>query len=59
MAGLEAQLEQAVRREEQLRTSRAQCEYQLSQGGEEAQDLLKQVCTNCGVQCWQHRLPEC
>lgn len=43
VAGLQAQLEQALKREEQLRSSRAQCEYQLSQGGEEAQDLLKQV----------------
>ncbi|KAA6417667.1 MAG: hypothetical protein FRX49_12355 [Trebouxia sp. A1-2] len=40
VASLEGQLQQANRREEQLRASRAQCEYQL-QAGEEAQALLK------------------
>ena len=43
VAALEGQLQQAGKREEQLRASRAQCEYQLQQAGEEVQ-ALKQVC---------------
>ncbi len=50
VASLEGQLQQANRREEQLRASRAQCEYQL-QAGEEAQALLKPVC--CISMAWQ------
>ena len=40
MASLEGELEQATRREEQLRASRAQCEYQLQQAGEVAQSQV-------------------
>ena len=48
VASLESQLQQAKQREEQLRASRAQCEYQL-QADEEAQALLKPVCGNQGL----------
>ena len=40
VASLESELEQATRREEQLRASRAQCEYQLQQSGEVAQSQV-------------------
>lgn len=40
VASLESELEQATRREEQLRNSRAQCEYQLQQAGEVAQSQV-------------------
>ena len=40
VASLESELEQATRREEQLRASRAQCEYQLQQAGEVAQSQV-------------------
>lgn len=40
MASLESELQQANRREEQLRASRAQCEYQLQQAGEVAQSQV-------------------
>lgn len=40
MASLESELQQAKGREEQLRASRAQCEYQLQQAGEVAQSQV-------------------
>lgn len=40
VASLESELQQAQGREEQLRASRAQCEYQLQQAGELAQSQV-------------------
>lgn len=47
VASLESELEQATRREEQLRASRAQCEYQLQQAGEVAQSQVNSTLPHC------------